>query len=215
MKYKYILFDLDGTIIDPKEGITKSVQYALSKFNIIVDDLNELERFIGPPLIDSFADFYNFNKVQTTDAILYYREVFKEKGIYQNKLYDNIELLLKTLKDSGLKLFIATSKPTVFAETILKHFHLDNYFEAIIGSNLDNTRSKKAEVVKYILDNYNINSTEAIMIGDRKHDIVGAKENNLDSIGVLYGYGSIEEFSEFNATHIVSRVMDILDVLSA
>ena len=134
LKYKYILFDLDGTLTDPKEGITKSVQYALKKYVILIENLDLLENFIGPPLKDSFMEYYNFSEDQASQAIEYYREYFKEKGIFQNKVYEHMEELLSKLKKLGLILIVATSKPTVFAEEILRHFNLDVYFELIIGS---------------------------------------------------------------------------------
>lgn len=210
MKYKYILFDLDGTLTDPKEGITKSVQYSLKKFNILIEDLDLLEKFIGPPLKDAFKEYYNFSEEQSLQAIEYFREYFKEKGMLQNKVYEHIEDLLTRLKELGLILIVATSKPTVFATQILSHFNLDIYFDFIIGSNLDGTRCKKGQIISYIIDNCNItNVTEVVMVGDRKHDIIGAEENNVDSIGVTYGYGSKEELINANATYIVENVMNI------
>lgn len=212
MKYKYILFDLDGTLTDPKEGITKSVQYALKKFNILIDDLDLLEKFIGPPLKDAFIEYYDFSEEQSFQAIEYFREYFKEKGMLQNKVYEHMEHLLIKLKELGLILIVATSKPTVFAKQILEHFNLDIYFDFIIGSNLDGTRSKKGQIISYIIDNCNItNVKEVLMVGDRKHDIIGAEENNVDSIGVIYGYGSIEELINANATYIVENVMNIFE----
>ena len=210
MKYKYILFDLDGTLTDPKEGITKSVQYALKKYDILIENLDLLENFIGPPLKDSFMEYYNFSEEQAFQAIEYYREYFKEKGMFQNKVYAHMEELLSNLKKLGLTLIVATSKPTVFAEEILRHFNLDIYFDQVIGSNLDGTRTKKGEVISFILDKYKvINFEEVLMIGDRKHDIIGANENNIDSIGVIYGYGSEEEFKKAKATYILENVTDI------
>jgi len=212
LKYKYILFDLDGTLTDPKEGITKSVQYALKKFNILIDDLDLLEKFIGPPLKDAFIEYYDFSEEQSFQAIEYFREYFKEKGMLQNKVYEHMEHLLIKLKELGLILIVATSKPTVFAKQILEHFNLDIYFDFIIGSNLDGTRSKKGQIISYIIDNCNItNVKEVLMVGDRKHDIIGAEENNVDSIGVIYGYGSIEELINANATYIVENVMNIFE----
>lgn len=210
MKYKYVLFDLDGTLTDSKKGITKSVQYSLKKYNIAIENLDILEKFIGPPLKDSFIKYYNFNESQALQAIEYYREYFKKYGIFENRVYENVEVLLVKLKQSGVNLIIATSKPTVFAKRILKHFNLYEYFQNIVGSNLDGTRGKKGEVIKYIIDEYNIgNPEEVVMIGDRKHDIIGARENNIDSIGVSYGYGSLEELKDAGATYIVDNLIDI------
>lgn len=212
MKYKYILFDLDGTLTDPKEGITKSVQYALKKFDILIEDLDLLEKFIGPPLKDAFIEYYDFSEGQSLQAIEYFRKYFKKEGMFQNKVYEHMEHLLIKLKELGLILIVATSKPTVFAKQILSHFKIDMYFDFIIGSNLDGTRSKKGQIISYIIDNCNItNVKEVVMVGDRKHDIIGAKENNVDSIGAIYGYGSKEELINANATYIVENVMDIFD----
>lgn len=214
--YKVILFDLDGTLSDPKEGITKSVQYALKKLHVDVPTLDELESFIGPPLQVSFAEKYQFDAEKIEQAIAFYRERFKEKGMYENKLYKDIPSLLKGLKKERYTLVVATSKPTVFAEKILQHFHLDEYFNLVIGSNLDGTRSAKGEIIAHILHTYKEHDkADFLMIGDRKHDIIGANENGIDSIGVTYGYGSLEELNGFNPTYLVNSVMGIKDVVLA
>lgn len=215
MNYKYILFDLDGTLTDPKEGITKSVQYALKKFDIIVEDLDTLEKFIGPPLTTSLTEFYGFSEEKAVKGVQYYREYFKEKGIFENKVYDNIEALLSKLQTLGLVLIVATSKPTVFSEQIIEHFNLDKYFDEVVGSNLDGTRSKKNEVIKYIIDKYKIsNLSEAVMVGDRKYDIIGARENNIASIGVTYGYGSEEELKAAGATYIANDIDELFNKIT-
>ena len=173
--YRFILFDLDGTLTDPKVGITKSAQYALKKMGIDEKNLDNLTSFIGPPLQVSFTDEYGFNKEQTEAAIDYYRERFKEKGMFENKPYEGIAPLLQMLVEQQYTLVVATSKLTVFAEQILKHFELEQYFDLIVGSNLDGTRSEKAEIIRYILDYYNEHSNdEFVMVGDRKYDIIGA-----------------------------------------
>jgi len=213
LKYKYILFDLDGTITDPKEGITKSVQYALNKYNILIKDLDSLESFIGPPLRDSFMEYYDFSLEQALEAVEYYREYFKAEGMFQNIVYEGMEELLLVLKKLGLKLMVATSKPTVFSEEILKYFNLDGFFDVVIGSNLDGTRVSKAEIISCIIDKYNItNLEEVIMIGDRSYDILGALENGVASIGVTYGYGTERELT--NATYIAHSVEDIFKQLN-
>ena len=204
---KYILFDLDGTITDPKEGITKSVAYALSKFGIKVDSLNELCKFIGPPLKDSFIEYYNFNDDEAEKAIKYYREYFSDRGIYENQVYKGFEDILISLKENNKVLIVATSKPTIFAQKILEHFNLRKYFSFVSGSNLDGTRVKKSEVIQYALERNNIKDlSEVIMIGDRKHDVYGAKEIGIESIGVLYGYGDYEELYDNGANYIVNNV---------
>ena len=212
---KYILFDLDGTVTDPMIGITKSVRYALNKFGIEVEDLNNLCKFIGPPLKDSFMNFYNFTEEDALKAISYYREYFSTNGLYENTVYENFEDMLIALKNDGKPLIIATSKPTVFAEKILEHFNLKKYFDFISGSNLDNTRTKKADVISYALEQQMINNmSEIIMIGDREHDIIGAKALNIESIGVLHGYGSYEELSSSGADYIVKDVSELKSLLS-
>ena len=212
---KYILFDLDGTVTDPMIGITKSVRYALNKFGIEVEDLNTLCKFIGPPLKDSFMNFYNFTEEDALKAIAYYREYFSTNGLYENTVYENFEDMLIALKNDGRSLIIATSKPTVFAEKILEHFNLKKYFDFISGSNLDNTRTKKADVISYALEQQMINNmSEIIMIGGREHDIIGAKALNIESIGVLHGYGSYDELSSSGADYIVKDVSELKSLLS-
>jgi len=214
MKYKYILFDLDGTLTDPKVGITKSVKYALNKNNIEVESLDDLIKFIGPPLKESFMEFYSFDKERANKAIEYYREYFKDKGIFENEVYEGMPELLRDLKSNGFIIAIATSKPTVFAERIVEHFALKEYFNIVVGSNLDGSRTNKGEVISYVLEQLNINNLEeVVMIGDRKHDIIGAHKNNIDSIGVLYGYGDLEEFQEVAPKHVVGSVSDLYKLI--
>ncbi|WP_045521028.1 HAD family hydrolase [Neobacillus niacini] len=213
-KYKVILFDLDGTLSDPKVGITKSVQYALQKMDIVEPDIDKLECFIGSPLQVSFAEHYNFDEENTQKSIDFYRERFKEKGMFENELYSNISLLLKSLKEQQFSLVVATSKPTVFSEKILKYFNIDQYFDLVVGSNLDGTRTSKTEIIQYILDKYNEYKLDNfIMIGDRKHDIIGANNNGIDSIGVTYGYGSFDELNHSNPTYIVKSVEELTKLL--
>lgn len=213
-EYKIILFDLDGTLSDPKEGITKSVQYALTKIGIVEPDTDRLETFIGPPLQVSFAEYYGFDEKESIRAIGFYRERFKEKGMFENVLYPNISFLLEALEESGFVLVVATSKPTVFAEEIIKYFELEKYFQLIVGSDLDGTRSSKTEIIQYILDKYtDYKHSDFVMIGDRKHDIIGAKNTGIDSIGVTYGYGSQEEIRGAEPTYIVSSVDHLIGLL--
>lgn len=182
--------------------------------HIIKSDIDNLECFIGPPLQDSFAKYYNFNEENTQKAIDFYRERFKDKGMFENELYSNISLLLKSLKDLNFTLVVATSKPTVFSEQILIHFNIDQYFDLVVGSNLEGTRTAKTEIIKYILNMYiGHKIDDFIMIGDKKHDIIGANNNGIDSIGVTYGYGSYEELSHSNPTYIVKSVDQLKDIL--
>ena len=207
--YQYFFMDLDGTISDPKEGITKSVAYALDYYGIKVENLDTLEKFIGPPLSDSFQEFYGFDREKSLEAVEKYREYFKDKGIFENELYPGMEQLLKTITEQGGKIVLATSKPEVFAKRILEYFHIDKYFTFAAGSTLDTTRNKKEDVIRYALDSLGIAAEEAIMIGDRKHDVIGAKENGMACIGVLFGYGDREELESAGADVIVETVEEL------
>ena len=214
MNYKYILFDLDGTLTDPKLGITKSVAYALKSYGIQVDDLDSLLKFIGPPLQESFVKYYGFSEEQGAEAVEKYREYFKPYGIYENKVYDGVENMLAELVKCGKKVILATSKPTVFANVILEYFHLDKYFTCAVGSELDGSRVKKGEVITEALRQAGVTDKSlAVMIGDREHDILGAKENGIDSIGVLYGYGDRAEHEAAGAGMIVESVEELLQYL--
>ncbi len=208
--YELILFDLDGTLTDPGEGITNSVAYALNKFDIQVKDKTSLNKFIGPPLIDSFMNFYGFSFERAKQAVAYYREYFTVKGIFENLVYDGIEDMLNVLKSSGKRLCVATSKPEPFAKIILEHFNLAHYFEYIAGATLDETRTKKNEVIEYALEQCGFTGREkAVMVGDREHDVIGAQKCSLDCIGVLFGYGSREELEVAGAKYIAETVGDI------
>lgn len=212
--YQWILFDLDGTLTDPGEGITNSVAYALEKWNIKVQDRTELYPFIGPPLKDSFEKYYGFTDVEAEQAVEYYREYYREKGIFENKLIPGIAELLAEIHDSGRKIMLATSKPELFAKSILEHFGIAEYFDFIGGASMDGSRTKKTDVILYVLEKCNIKAYEnVVMIGDRKYDIEGAKQAGLDSIGVLFGYGDHKELAEAGATYIVEKPEDILNVL--
>ena len=210
MKYKYVLFDLDGTLTDPVEGITNSIIYALKKYNIEISGREELYKFIGPPLLESFEKYYGFSKEEAKKALEYYREYYKDKGIFENLVYDGCEDLLKELKDKGLLLIVATSNPEVFAKKILEYFDIAKYFTFIAGSNLDGSRVKKGEVIEYALKCCNIvDLSKALMIGDREHDIIGAKSIGIASIGVLFGYGDRNELENAGADFIAETVADI------
>lgn len=214
-KYEYILFDLDGTLTDPKVGITKSIQYALAKYDIKVDDLDSLNIFIGPPLRDTFKEYYSFNEEKVEQAIKYFREYFSEKGMYENEVYSDIPMLLEDLKKKGKILIVATSKVTIFAEKILEHFNLDKYFDSVVGSNLDGTRSAKSEIIKYIISEHEIKDlSKVVMIGDRKYDIAGGKQNNIDTIGVTYGYGSCDKLRQADPTYVADSINDILYIIT-
>lgn len=208
--YKYVLFDLDGTLTNPEIGITNCVMYALEKFNIKVEDRKELHPFIGPPLTYSFQTFYGLSEADSQLAVKYYRERFSVKGLYENEVYDGVEKMLQQLKTSGKILIIATSKPEEYTIKILKHFNLYKYFDFIAGATMDGSRGEKVDVIRYALEISGIeNKSEAIMIGDRNYDILGAKENGLDSIGVLFGFGDYEELTKAGANYIAGSVEDI------
>ena len=210
--YDLILFDLDGTLTDPWEGITKSVQYALAKMGIEEPDRHKLTAFIGPPLAESFQQFYHFNEEQAWLAVQYYREYFSQQGLYQNKVYDGIPELLSSLNDRQISLGVATSKPTLYTEIILRHFALDNFFQLVVGSNMDGTRVLKSEVIESILMPFGRES-QVLMVGDRRYDIEGAHKNGIDSIAVAYGYGSLQELQEANPTYLVHTVAELAELL--
>ena len=209
--YDYLLFDLDGTLTDPAEGITNSVIYALKKWGIEVGDRSELYCFIGPPLSASFKKYYGFSEDDALKCLEYYREYFRDKGIFENKVYVGIPELLEKLKKSGKILILATSKPEIFAKRILDHFDLTKYFDFVAGASMDESRNKKADVICYALETANVTDrSKALMIGDREQDITGARLNSLDSLGVLYGYGDYEEHTAAGANYIAETVNDIL-----
>lgn len=214
--YQHILFDLDGTLTDPGIGITNSVMYALKKFQIEVEDRATLYKFIGPPLKASFEKYYGFSKEESELALQYYREYFKPKGLYENQIYKGVRELLTELKNRNKTLILATSKPEEFAIEILRHFKLLPYFDFVAGATMDSSRVKKTDVILYALQSYGISDlSSVIMIGDREHDILGAKQIGLDSIGVLYGYGDYEELKEAGATYIAENAEDILKIILA
>ena len=214
MKYDVILFDLDGTLTDPKEGITRCVQYALAKMNIIEKDLEKLVPFIGPPLMRTFKETYQLTDEEANQALTYYRERFSTVGLYENAVFPGIPELLDKLTANGKTLFVATSKPTVFSVRILEHFGLHQYFRAIIGSNLDGTRVEKNEVIEYVLSELgDHDSAKVLMVGDRKHDIWGAQKNGIAVAAVGYGYGSAEELNGANPNFLVNTVDELGDLL--
>ncbi|MCI9176120.1 MAG: HAD family hydrolase [Lachnospiraceae bacterium] len=209
--YQVILFDLDGTLTDPGEGITNSVAYALKKYGISVSDKKELYRFIGPPLHESFEEYYGFSQEKAMEVVACYREYFSETGIYENLVYDGTEEMLKSLKGAGKQVILATSKPEHFANRILDYFHLSDYFDFAAGANMDGTRTKKADVIGYALESCHISDySQAVMVGDRKHDVLGAAQLGIDAIGVLYGYGSEEELKGAGAVYLAEEPGDIL-----
>lgn len=209
-----LLFDLDGTLTDPKEGITRSVEYALNQFGQTVAHPDELIPYIGPPLYDSFIELAGMSPEDAQKAVGYYRERYRVTGIYENMVIPGIPALLTDLRNMGFSLYVATSKPTVFAEEILRYYGLDGFVKFVGGSNLDGTRSKKAEVIAYVLEQNGLKPEESLMIGDRKHDIIGAAACGVLSLGVTFGYGTEAELSAAGADFIAYRVEEIREMLS-
>ena len=213
MKYKYCLFDLDGTLTDPAIGITNSVMHALEKYDIHVEDRSELYPFIGPPLDYSFKTFYGFTDEQAVQAIKYYREYFSVTGLFENKVYEGIPEMLQELKKKGVTVALATSKPYEFSVKILKHFDLYKYFDFFGAATMDGRISKKEDVISHLLEEMGVaDKSEILMVGDRYHDIEGARANNLNSAGVLWGYGSEEELKNAGADYILAKPSEISEM---
>lgn len=204
MTYKTLFFDLDGTITDSGPGILNSVCYALEKMGLPVPEVTELYSFIGPPLKDSFMEKYRLNESEAEQAVSYYREYYAKTGMYENLVYEGIPEVLADLKQLGFKLYVATSKPEVFARQILTHFDLASSFEGIYGASLDSSRSKKGAVIRYAMESGDVSVAGSLMIGDREHDVLGAKENRLDCVGVLYGYGDRQELENAGAIYLAA-----------
>lgn len=210
MKKKYVLFDLDGTLTDSQEGIMNSIEYALDSFGIQVEDRAALRPWLGPPLVDSLMKYHGFDREQALKGVEKYREYFDIKGIFENRVYDGMEGLLSGLQAEGYILMTATSKPEVAAKRITDHFGLTKYFTFVGGASLDDSRVHKGDVIRYVLETNQIQDRSAVMmVGDRENDIMGAKQNGLESIGVLYGYGSRDELEAAGADHIAKTVEDI------
>ena len=212
--YTHLLFDLDGTLTDPMEGITRSVQYSLRHFGIEVTDLCSLTPFIGPPLRNSFREFYDMSDADAEVAVEKYREYYAPKGIFENRLYEGIPELLRDLRAHGATLVVATSKPTRFAEQIARHFGFADDFALISGSTPDGSRDAKADVIRHALATLGIDDpARAVMIGDRRHDVEGAAATGLAAIGVLWGYGSREELQTAKPAFIAEDIPALRQLL--
>ena len=210
MKYTTILFDLDGTLTDPGKGITTSVAYALDHFGNYYESLESLNIFIGPPLREQFMEYCGVDTEKGEEYVAKYREYYAVKGIYENKVYDGIEEMLKTLKNSGKKIVLATSKPEKFAIIVLEHFNLLQYFDFVAGALMSNTRTKKDEVIAYALEKIGECDIEnTIMVGDRMHDVEGAAKFGIATIGVTFGYGTYDELKNSGAKIIVDTVSEL------
>ena len=210
MKFENYLFDLDGTLTDPALGITNSILYALEKCGYPLPPREDLYPFIGPPLVDSFRDYCRISKEEAKHMVDVYREYFSTKGLYENTVYEGIPEVLKTLQQRGIRLYLATSKPEHFAQQILDHFDLSRYFTFIGGSTMEETRTKKEDVIQYVLENNQLDLNKTLMVGDRIYDIEGARKWNLYAVGVLYGYGDSAELS--SADRILSAPQELLDL---
>ncbi|WP_092236028.1 HAD family hydrolase [Bradyrhizobium sp. Gha] len=204
-----IYFDLDGTLTDPKPGITGSIQYALKKIGKSVPSQDELTWCIGPPLHASLKALTG-TEALADQALLLYRERFSEVGLFENSLYPGIHDTLAALAATGARIFVATSKPAVYATRIVEHFGLKPYFERVFGSELDGTRVDKRDLLRYALAETEVDPRQAIMIGDRSHDVIGARTNGMTAIGVLYGYGNEAELRDAGAHHICAAHPELL-----
>lgn len=210
---KYILFDLDGTLTESAPGIINSLKYALDKLGITEYDEGVLNKFIGPPLAVSFKEFFGFSEDKCHAAIDLYRQYFSVKGLFENNVYGGVYKALSDLKDGGYRLAVATSKPEVFTRRIIDKFELTKYFDVICGIPLDDEKMTKAEVVGRTLNELGVaDKSEAVMVGDRFYDILGAHENGIECIGVAYGYGSEQELTEAGADRIVYSALELTDM---
>jgi phosphoglycolate phosphatase len=208
-----IYFDLDGTLTDPKPGITRSIQHALRKLDCDVPTEDELTWCIGPPLHASLKKLLGADDL-ADKALLLYRERFAEIGLFENVVYPGVEETLSAVAGSGLRLFVATSKPGIYAERIIDHFKLRVYFERVFGSELDGTRSDKTDLLGYALRTTGVDPLQAVMIGDRSHDMIGARNNKMTAVGVLYGYGGKQELLDAGAHHICATPQGLPGLVS-
>jgi phosphoglycolate phosphatase len=209
MHYQTILFDLDGTLTDPRLGITRSIQFALARLGIDEPDITKLEHFIGPPLLQAFMQFYDMDEARAWEAVGHYRERFKVTGLYENMVFEGVPELLETLAGQGRTLYIATSKPWVFAREIARHFDFARHFKLIYGSELDGTRTNKVELIAHLLAEENLYPAHTLMIGDRKHDLIGGLHNGLDVAAVGYGFGSHDELTAEKPTYHFATLAEL------
>lgn len=212
---KAVFFDLDGTLTESGEGITKSVQYALAKLGIDEPDLDKLKVFVGPPLIESFMKYYGFTREKAEEAVVLYREYFREKGIFENALYPGIGKMLEELKKKGLILAVSSSKPEPFVRQIMDYFDIGNYFDEITGSTMDEKRTAKKDVIEETLRRLGLleRRSEVLMVGDKEHDVLGARQASLDCVAVLYGYGTLEELENAKPAALVRTVEELTALL--
>ncbi len=213
MKYKYIIFDLDGTLSDSKEGITKSVQYALGKVGIIEENLDNLEHFVGPPMVDEYIKTYKMSKEKAFETLGYYRERYTPIGIYETKRYKGVKEILDAIKEKGLKIGMATSKPENMAEEVARYLEIYDYFDIICGADLHGPRQSKEEVLKKVFENTDFSKDESILVGDTKYDIEGANKLGIDSVGVSWGTGTVEEMMGEGAIKVFDTYEPLIEFL--
>ncbi|MEE1186707.1 MAG: HAD-IA family hydrolase [Acutalibacteraceae bacterium] len=214
MSFKNAIFDLDGTIVDSSPGIYESVRYALDKMGIENYDESLLKNFIGPPLTYSFSRYFNMSEADADKAVVFYRENYSVSGVNKTSLYEGMKDLLSGLKQKGIRLYIASSKPQIFVEKVLADHNLTDYFDFIAGATFDKTRNSKTDVLKYLIDKTNIDVRASIMIGDRFHDIEGAHNLNMKCAAVLFGFGNKEEFLEYKADYIAKDCSDLYKIIT-
>jgi phosphoglycolate phosphatase len=214
MKYDAILFDLDGTLTDTILGVTNSIKYALSKFGISEESEEMLVSFIGAPLFLAFQKHYSLSEDEARQAIAFYREYYSETGMYETTVYQGIPTLLEQLKNSRKRLIVATLKPTYFAEKVLEEYGLSGYFEFVFGPDLKSETLTKTEIISNALAKLpEIPKENIVMVGDRFHDIAGAKTNGIDSIAVSYGCGTMEELQQAGPTHMAASAEELQALL--
>ena len=206
--YDLVMFDLDGTLTDSARGITNCVKYALESFGIEENNYDTLKKFIGPPLVECFMEIYSFSKDDAIKALEKYRERFSDIGIYENDIFDGVEEMLKNIKKSGRKIALATSKPHVYANKILEYFKISEYFDISVGPELNETRNTKEEVIEDVLK-LAPDCKNPVMVGDRKHDVLGAIHNNVSFIGVSFGYAEENELKENGAKVILDSIKEL------
>ena len=212
-KTRNVLFDLDGTLTDPAEGIVRCIQHSLTTLNISSPPAEELTRYIGPPLREVFGSICNSSdEVLIEHAVGVFRERFSTIGLFENSPYNQVPQMLNAL-EGRYKLFVATSKPQVYAERILAHFSLADHFVEIHGNDLDGRLDDKADLVKELIDRRELVPEETIMVGDRKHDVIAARKNRVTSLGVTYGYGSRDELIQAGVEYICGAPLGVVKVI--
>ncbi len=212
--YKYLLFDLDGTLTDSYDGIAAGIMYALEKMGVRDYKRQNLKMFMGPPLFESFGKIFGGDAEKVDCAVKLYREYFDEIGWKENRVYDGVPQMLQTFKDMGKIMIVATSKPEHFSRRIVEHFNLGKYFIFVAGASIGPERASKSSVIEYAIKNTGIEKSDALMIGDRNHDILGAKKCGLKSMGVLYGYGDRAELAEAGADYIAATPAQVVEIIS-